>query len=221
MCETYIGKLNLKFHLVTFLTLNIIKLLYYNIMSNINKKKTKNIQNTVDSYIKTSVKIAKDISNNLQNDLSPVLEPIEDYMKLYIDAFRNNILPQNLDKPHQKYKYLICIIHIIHIIGTLSIILFGFFLPSQLQIYIAIFYCFIMVSWIIFGRCVLVTLTNYLGGTDDDYLFPFRWQTMFTMCSILAIISLFFFMFPMITPFNLLIIIDQYSKSLLPNLCSN
>ena len=81
-------------------------------MSNINKKKTENIQNTVDSYIKTSVKIAKDISNNLQNDLSPVLEPIEDYMKLYIDAFRNNILPQNLDKPHQKYKYLICIIHV-------------------------------------------------------------------------------------------------------------
>ena len=216
MCETQICKLNLKFHLVTFL---IIKLLYYNIMGNLKKKE--NIQDTLDSYIKTSVKIAKDISNNLQNDLSPVLEPIEDYMKLYIDAFRKNILPQNLDKPHQKYKYLICIIHILHIIGTLLIIFFGFFLPSQLQIYIAMFYCFIMVSWIIFGRCVLVILTNYLGGTDDDYLFPFRWQTMFSMCSILTIISLIFFMFPIITPFNILIIIDEYSKNLLPNLCNN
>ena len=184
-------------------------------------KKEENIQDTVDSYIKTSVKIAKNISNNLQNDLSPVLEPIEDYMKHYINAFTTNILPQNLDKPHQKYKYLICIIHILHIIGTLLIIFFGFFLPSQLQIYIAIFYCFIMVSWIIFGRCVLVILTNYLGGTDDDYLFPFRWQTMFSMCSILTIISIIFFMFPTITPFNILIIIDQYSKNMLPDLCNN
>ena len=190
-------------------------------MSNTKRKKSENIQDTVDSYIKTSVKIAKNISNNLQNDLSPVLEPIEDYMKHYIDMFIQNIFPQNLDKSHQKYKYLICIIHILHIIGTLLIILFGFFIPSQLQIYLAIFYCFIMVSWIIFGRCILVILTNYLGGTDDDYLFPFRWQTMFSMCSILTIISLLFFTFPIITPFNILIIIDQYSKNMLPDLCNN
>lgn len=190
-------------------------------MSNTKRKKSENIQDTVDSYIKTSVKIAKNISNNLQNDLSPVLEPIEDYMKHYIDMFIQNIFPQNLDKSHQKYKYLIYIIHIFHIIGTLLIILFGFFLPSQLQIYLAIFYCFIMVSWVIFGRCILVILTNYLGGTDDDYLFPFRWQTMFSMCSILTIISLLFFTFPIITPFNILIVIDKYSKNLLPKLCNN
>ena len=84
-------------------------------MSNTKRKKSENIQDTVDSYIKTSVKIAKNISNNLQNDLSPVLEPIEDYMKHYIDMFIQNIFPQNLDKSHQKYKYLICIIHILHI----------------------------------------------------------------------------------------------------------
>ena len=71
------------------------------------KKQRENSENTVDSYIKTSVKIAKNISDNLQEDLSPVLEPIEDYMKHYIDMFIQNIFPQNLDKSHQKYKYLI------------------------------------------------------------------------------------------------------------------
>ena len=169
-------------------------------MNNTKRKKSENIQDTVDSYIKTSVKIAKNISKNLQYNLSPVLEPIEDYMKHYVNMFIKNIFPQNLDKPYQKYKYLICIIHILHIIGTLLIIFFGFFLPSQLQIYIAIFYCFIMVSWIIFGRCILVILTNYLGGTDDDYLFPFRWQTMFSMCSILTIISIIFFIVKNLPP---------------------
>ena len=179
-------------------------------------------QKTVDSYIKTSVKIAKNITNHLQNDLSPILEPIEDYMKHYIKMFIANIFPQNLDTSHQKYKYLICIIHIIHIIVILFVVFFGFFLPYQLQIYLSIFYCFIMISWIIFGRCVLVILTNYLGGTDDDYLFPFRWQTMYFMCSILTIISLIFFMFPVITPFNILMIINNYSKNIIiPNISIN
>ena len=167
-------------------------------------------KNMVDSYIK----IAKNISNDLEKDLSPILEPIEDYLKHYIKLFAKNILPQNLDEPYKKYKYLICIIHILHIIGVSFIVLFGFFLPHQFQIYIAIFYCFIMVSWIIFGRCILVILTNYLGGTDNDFLFPFRWKTIFIICSFLIVISFLFYSFPIITPFNILTVIDKYGKDI-------
>jgi len=175
--------------------------------------KDKKSDNIVDSYIKTSVKLVKKISNHLEKDLSPILEPIEDYFKHYIQLFIKNILPQNLENPYKKYKYLICLIHILHIIGIFLIISFGFFLPYQLQIYISIFYIFIMISWIIFGRCILIILTNYLGGTNDDYLFPFRWQTMFTICIFLAIISFIFYLFPIITPFNILMIINNYSKN--------
>ena len=91
-------------------------------------------------------------------------------------------------------------------------ILFGFFMPPRLQLYVAMFYILIIITWIIFGKCVLVMLTNYIGGTNNDYLFPFRWKTLYLGCSTLIFLSLIFYIIPNISPFNLLLVLDNYSK---------
>lgn len=165
----------------------------------------KNIQN-----LNTSIKFYMNKTNmarkQLENELQFVLEPLEDYLGMYIKEFQKNIIPE-----HTKYKYIVCLIHILHIIGVIVFILFGFFMPPRLQIYVALSYLTILVSWNIFGNCVLVSLTNYIGGTKDDYLFPFRWSTMYFGCIILIIFSLIFYIIPIISPFNLLRLLDVYS----------
>ncbi len=166
-------------------------------------KQIKELGNSsVDLYINNTINNRKLFTKNLQN----VLEPIEDYLGIYIEEFQKNIIPK-----HTKYKYIVCIIHILHIIGVFIFILFGFFMPPRLQIYIAIFYIIIMFSWNLFGKCILVSLTNYIGGTQDDFLFPFRWSTMYSSCIILIFISLLFYNLPIISPFNLLRLLDIYS----------
>ena len=143
------------------------------------------------------------IINNLSahnKNINPLLIPVEDYFEKYFQEIKKNILPKD-----SKYKNIICCIHIIHIIIVIFFILFGLFLPPRLQIYVVLIYTIIMLSWIVYGRCVLVILTNYLGETDLDYLFPFKWETMYIVCSILILLSLLFYIFPYISPFNILL----------------
>jgi hypothetical protein len=144
--------------------------------------------------------IINNLSKHNKNQINPLLEPIEDYLDKYFKEIKKNILPV-----HSKYKNIIFCIHIIHVVIVVFFILFGLFLPPRLQIYVVLIYTIIMLSWVVYGRCILVILTNYLGGTDLDYLFPFKWETMYIVCSILILISLLFYIFPYISPFNILL----------------
>lgn len=153
--------------------------------------------------------IIKYIINHLSayhnnKDVNQLLEPIEDYLNRYFNEIKKNMLPIN-----SQYKYIIFLIHIIHIVFVIFFILFGLFLPPKLQIYIILVYVIVMLSWIIYGRCVLVILTNYLGDTDLDYLFPFKWETMYIICLFLILISLLFYIFPFISPFNILVYLNN------------
>lgn len=144
-------------------------------------------------------------NNNINNNnLTPILEPIEDYLSIYFKEFKKNIMPK-----YSKYKYIICFIHIIHIIFVIFFILFGIFIPAKYQIYVAFIYSIIMLTWIIYGRCILIILTNYLGDTDIDYLFPFKWTTMYITCISLIFISLLFYIFPILSPFNFLLFLNN------------
>lgn len=153
--------------------------------------------------------IIKYIINHLSEyhnnkDVNQLLEPIEDYLNKYFNEIKKNMLPIN-----SQYKYIIFLIHIIHIVFVIFFILFGLFVPPKLQIYIILVYVIVMLSWIIYGRCVLVILTNYLGDTDLDYLFPFKWETMYIICLFLILISLLFYIFPFISPFNILVYLNN------------
>lgn len=170
-------------------------------------KNIQDLQDNMTTYIHTRLTMAQRVGSKIKDNLAPVLEPLEDYLKIYIEEVKKNILPND-----SKYKYIICLIHIIHIIGVLMFILFGFFMPPRLQLYVAMFYILTIITWIIFGKCVLVMLTNYIGGTDNDYLFPFRWKTLYLGCSTLIFLSLIFYIIPNISPFNLLLVLDNYSK---------
>ena len=78
---------------------------------------------------------------------------------------------------------------------------------------IALFYCFVMFTWIIIGQCILVEITNYLGGINyKGNLFPVPTPAAYCLCSTFTLLSLLFFIFPKISPYNLLTIIDKYSK---------
>lgn len=173
-------------------------------------KNIQDLQDNMTTYIHTRLTMAQRVGSKIKDDLAPVLEPLEDYLKIYIEEVKKNILPND-----SKYKYIICLIHIIHIIGVLMFILFGFFMPPRLQLYVAMFYILTIITWIIFGKCVLVMLTNYIGGTNNDYLFPFRWKTLYLGCSTLIFLSLIFYIIPNISPFNLLLVLDNYSKKTL------
>ena len=173
-------------------------------------KKIQNLKCNMTSYIHSNLTAIKKVGIQLQDDLAPVLEPLEDYLRIYINEFQKNIIPQN-----SKYKYIVCVIHTLHIIGVILFVLFGFFIPPRLQIYIALFYLTVLLSWFIFGKCILVILTNYIGGTHDDYLVPLRSKTMYLTTAILIFISLIFNNIPFISPFNLLILLDKYSETTL------
>ena len=167
-----------------------------------------NLDNIIKKLkLKSYAKIARNITNNIQKELSPVLQPLEDHLKDYIILFQKNLIPK-----HTKYRYLIGTIHIIHYIGVFLIVFCGFFLPPQIQIYIAIFYFLVMLTWLVFGRCILIILTNYIGGTNEEFAFPFKWQTMWLLSIIFSFIHLFFFYFPMLSPFHLLTILHNKTK---------
>lgn len=146
-----------------------------------------------------------------KNKLEQILEPIEDYLEKYINRFKKNMFPENA-----QYKYIVLIFNIIHIIGVFLFIIFGFFLPAKLQIYLCIFYIFVMFHWFILGKCILIMLTNYIGGIDEEFIIPCKWRSMYFICTILIIISFLFYIMPVITPFNiLLIVVNKYNKSIL------
>jgi hypothetical protein len=158
-----------------------------------------------------------DLSGNINNlgrcftDLSDCikivdkkLEPIEVVLSDYFKDIKRNLIPES------KYKYIILSIHIIHFTWVILVFLFGLFFPPKLQIYLAIYYFLIIVSWFIFGKCFLIILTNVIGNTDIDFLFPLKFKTFYIFTFCLIITSLLFYIFPKISFFNILQIINKY-----------
>ena len=142
--------------------------------------------------------------NKIANKGLNKLEPLEKVIGKYLIDFKKNLIPEN-----SKYKYLIAAIHIIHFIGVFCLVTFGLFMPPKLQIYIFFIYLFIILSWIFFDRCILIILTNYIGNTDHDFLFPFRYKTFYFGTFYLMTISLTFYFFPKLSFFNILKLLDR------------
>ena len=81
----------------------------------------KNIQN-LNTLIKFYMNKTNMARKQLEKELQFFLEPLEDYLGIYIKEFQKNIIPE-----HTKYKYIVCLIHILHIFLLINEIFTVFF----------------------------------------------------------------------------------------------
>lgn len=132
------------------------------------------------------------------------LKPLDDTLKEYFELMKKNLLPKN-----SKYKHIVATIHIIHIVGVSLFVIFGLLLPPRLQIYVIAAYVLLLLSWIVFGKCVLIILTNWIGDTDYDFFFPFNQHTLYVIVILLCFISLVFYLVPNVSIFNILMCLDK------------
>jgi hypothetical protein len=131
------------------------------------------------------------------------LNSLENLVRLYIDELKDNLLPSN-----SKYKYLILIINVLHLLVSFCLVLFSLVIPPKLQIYIVYIYISLIVTWYLFDNCLITHLTNWLGDTNIN-LFPFKIQTMYMFAFGGMSISLLFYLYPKISIFNLLVMLDR------------
>ena len=138
-----------------------------------------------------------------QNKLKPLDEVINDY---YYELI-NRIYPKK-----SKYKYFVYGLHIFHILFTILFIYIGIALPPKLQIYVVLWYIFVMSSWLILGDCWFTIVTNHIAGVKNLQLFPINIRKLYSFILILTVISLFFYLCPSFSLYNFLVYIDKITK---------
>ncbi len=102
---------------------------------------------------------------------------------------------------------IVIILRLIHVSGI--IFLFGGFLfPNKYRDY-HIMFCFkSLILWYIFdGKCYLSMLINFIKGVpnnEKNQFLPMRNTTVYTLCFFVLTLSIYGFLYPKYSPFNLL-----------------
>lgn len=135
------------------------------------------------------------------SNLPPIDVVIRYYLNHYLAKLKLHMLPKS------RWKYLVFLTELIHIIIGSFAFLIGLFLPPFCLPYNILFIAIVMLGWELLGYCFVTKIVSKMTGEEhhvDNFLVPFSATFIKIYGSAIIALSLFFSLKPDIAPYNIL-----------------
>jgi hypothetical protein len=148
------------------------------------------------------------------------LPPFDLVLRAYINHYLKKISLHML--PRSRWRYLVFVIELLHLILATCAFTFGIFLPPKWLPYNIILVSVVIVGWKLLGYCLITKIVSQITGerkpkedqNDAQFIVPFS-ETFLVLYGMLIIaLSIFFYLIPSHAPFNIIksILVALYAR---------